>query len=140
MCRSYGIPYCLPSTCQPVAEGPRAEIVLASDWVTSSSLPDLIWVASWPPPHCWNSDGGLLPCSASGTLVVNCSFWIGTSLTVIFGLAAWKALATSCQTGRNGAVVPFSHQVRVTGPLELEPPPEPAPPLPPQAASVSAAA
>src|SRR3954471_6238464 len=60
--------------------------------------------------------GGLLDCSASGTLVVNCSFWIGSTLSVTFGLAAWKPVAAFCQTPLSGSDVPLCHHVSVTGP------------------------
>src|SRR3954447_19002261 len=63
--------------------------------------------------------GGLLDCSASGTLVVNCSFWIGSTLSVTFGLAAWKPCAACCQTPFRGSHVPLCHRVSVTGPSDL---------------------
>src|SRR6266567_5615484 len=81
--------------------------------------------------------GGLLDCSASGILVVNCSFWIGTFLIVTFGCAAWNELAMLCHTPRRGWVVPLFHQVRVTLPVELLDPLEVLE-LPPHAATAVA--
>ena len=60
--------------------------------------------------------GGLLDCNASGTLVVNCSFWIGSTLMVTSGFAAWKPSAACCQTPLSGSEVPLCHHVSVTGP------------------------
>jgi len=52
-CRSNGTPYCFPFTCQPCAAGPISLIQLDVDRVMSMTLPDVIWLDSWPPPHCW---------------------------------------------------------------------------------------
>src|SRR6185295_11000651 len=60
--------------------------------------------------------GGSLDCRASGTLVVNCSFWIGSTLRVTLGLAAWKPSAACCHTPLSGSEVPLCHHVSVTGP------------------------
>src|SRR5262249_51825328 len=77
--RLYGIPYCLPLTCQPWTELPRLPIHDLVSEVRSLTLPAWTWSASWPPPHCWKTSGGSDDCSATGILVVNCSFWIGTT-------------------------------------------------------------
>src|SRR6185437_3749809 len=45
-------PYCFPLTCQPAAALPSVPIQPDTYWVRSASLPDWIWVASAPPPHC----------------------------------------------------------------------------------------
>src|SRR5580692_4745802 len=82
-------------------------------------------------------EGGLLEASAAGTLVVNASFWMGTTWMVTLGCAWWKAAAACCQTGLSCPVLAFVHQVRVTCPL-LEV--AAVAPLLPQAARVSAAA
>src|SRR3954467_12460418 len=69
--------------------------------------------------------GGLLDWSASGTLVVNCSFWIGSTLIVTSGLAEWKPAAACCQTPLSGSDVPLCHHVSGTGPggfLVADPP------------------
>src|SRR5450756_553745 len=52
-CRSNGTPYCWPLTCQPAAALPSSPIQLDTDEVRFVSLPEVTWVASWPPPHCW---------------------------------------------------------------------------------------
>src|SRR5919197_954928 len=83
--------------------------------------------------------GGLLERRASGILVWNCSFWIGSILIVTFGLARWKSAATPSQTFLSGSVVPLCHQVSVTGPVSFFVAPELPPLLPPQAASATAA-
>src|SRR6185437_244781 len=51
-CWSYGTPYCFPLTCQPAAALPSVPIQPDTYWVRSASLPDWIWVAPAPPPHC----------------------------------------------------------------------------------------
>ena len=51
--RLYGMPYCLPLTCQPAAEPPMLLIQGATWLVMFMTLPALTWSASWPPPHCW---------------------------------------------------------------------------------------
>src|SRR5690348_11880326 len=78
--------------------------------------------------------GGLLDCSATGILVGNCSFWIGSTLIDTFGWALWKPVAVCAHTLLIGSVVPLCHHVSVTGPLALAGWPEPPPP-PPQAAA-----
>ena len=103
------------------------------------TLPDLTWVASWPPPHCWKMSGGLSDCRASGILVVNCSFWIGTTLNVTFGMGGVVGTGHFCQTPLSGLAVALFHHVSVTALPELEALPEPAPLLLlPHAARVSA--
>ena len=77
-------------------------------------MPDVNWVASWPPPHCWKMSGGLSDFRAIGILVVNRSLWIGFMLIVTLGCAAWNAVTTLCQTPSRGWVLPLFHQVRVT--------------------------
>ena len=52
-CRSNGTPYCWPLTCQPAAALPSSPIQPEANEVRFISLPDLTWVASCPPPHCW---------------------------------------------------------------------------------------
>src|SRR6266702_1399019 len=52
-CTSKGTPYCWPLTCQPAAAEPSWPIQLETAGVRLSSFPDLTWVASCPPPHCW---------------------------------------------------------------------------------------
>ena len=80
--------------------------------------------------------GGLLEARAGGTLVVNASFWSGSTWIVTFGCAAWNAVAACCQTVLSCPAVALVHQVRVTFPvLELAV----LPPLLPQAARASAA-
>src|SRR5687767_10614226 len=70
--------------------------------------------------------GGVLPCSASGTLVWNCSFWIGSIVNETSGWVLWKSSAICCQIVFIGSVVRLCHQVSVTGPsVEASPPPEP---------------
>jgi hypothetical protein len=58
-------------------------------------------------------------------LVVNCSFWIGTTLIVTFGWARWNAVAARCQIPFNGSAVPLCHQVIDTVPLPELPPFDP---------------
>src|SRR6201996_8457882 len=71
--------------------------------------------------------GGLLPSRASGILVSwRSSFWIGTSVILIFGWDASKPLMALVYTPCSGWLVALFHQVRV--PLaadlaELELPP-----------------
>src|SRR5215469_349230 len=89
---------------------------------------------------------GGLPCSASGILVVNCSFWIGTFLIVTPGCDASNDLITLFHTVRSCPEVALFHHVSVTawaddvllvvaaGLDELDPP------LPHAAAAVVAAA
>src|SRR5580693_2656419 len=113
-CWSYGMPYCAPLTCQPAAAWPSSVIQLDVSELRLASLPEVNWVASWPPPHCWKMSGGLSDFRAIGILVVNRSLWIGTTLTVTFGCDAWNAAATLSQTPSRGWVLPLFHQVRVT--------------------------
>jgi hypothetical protein len=91
----------------------------------SAILPDFIWSASAPPPHCWKRSGGVLPCSASGTLVWNCSFCSGSIVNEVFGWLLWKSSAICCHFDFIGSVVRLCHQVSVTGPSveASEPPP-----------------
>ena len=47
------MPYCLPFNCQAWAAEPTWPIQPELSLVRSATLPDGIWVANWPPPHCW---------------------------------------------------------------------------------------
>src|SRR5579862_7017108 len=114
------MPYWAPLTCQPAAAGPSSLIQFDESELRLASLPELNWVTSWPPPHCWKMSGGLSDFRAIGILVVNRSLWIGTTVIVTFGWVAWKAAATLCQTPRRGWVLPLFHQVRVTLTLLLD--------------------
>src|SRR5579863_4125550 len=114
------MPYCWPLTCQPVAAWPSSEIQPDASELRLASLPEVNWVASWPPPHCWKMSGGLSDFRAIGILVVNRSLWIGSMLIVTFGCEAWNAAATLCQTPSRGWVLPLFHQVRVTLALLLD--------------------
>src|SRR6266496_1027190 len=58
--------------------------------------------------------GGALPCRASGTLVVNCSFCSGSILNETFGCEAWYWSASFFHSVSAGSAVPLCHQVRVT--------------------------
>src|SRR5580658_8200277 len=73
--------------------------------------------------------GGLPESRASGILVVNCSFWMGTFWMMMSGWAVSKDLMTLCHTPRSGWAVALFHQVRVTLAL-LEPPVVPVVPDP----------
>src|SRR3954447_3220262 len=84
--------------------------------------------------------GGSLDCRASGTLVVNCSFWIGSTFMVTSGLAEWKPAAACCQTPLSGSEVPLCHHVSVTGPFAFLLAEPPLLLSPPQAAIVNAVA
>src|SRR6516225_8283690 len=114
------MPYCCPLTCQPAAAVPSWLIQLEVSELRLASLPDVNWVASWPPPHCWKMSGGLSDFRAIGILVTNRSLWIGLMLIVMFGCEAWNWAATLCQTPSRGWVLPLFHQVRVTLVLPLE--------------------
>src|ERR1700722_7356922 len=114
------MPYCWPLTCQPVAAWPSSLIQLDVSGLRLASLPDVNWVASWPPPHCWKMSGGLSDFRAIGILVVNRSLWIASTLIVTFGCDAWNSAATLCQTPSRGWVLPLFHQVRVTLALLLD--------------------
>src|SRR5580658_8851523 len=114
------MPYCAPLTCQPAAAAPSSPIQLDASELRLASLPEVNWVASWPPPHCWKMSGGLSDFRAIGILVVNRSLWIGTTLIVTFGCEAWNAAATLSQTPSRGRVFPLFHQVRVTLVVLLE--------------------
>ena len=65
------MPYCCPLTCQPAAAGPTSVIQLDASELRLVSLPEVNWVASWPPPHCWKMSGGVSDFRAIGILVVN---------------------------------------------------------------------
>src|SRR6202021_880351 len=65
--------------------------------------------------------GGLPESRASGILVVNCSFWMGTFWMMMSGWAVSKDLMTLCHTPRSGWAVALFHQVSVTLAL-LDPP------------------
>src|SRR5215469_14733689 len=114
--RLYGMPYCLPFTGQLAAALPSSPIQGLTSLVMSSTLPAATWVASWPPPHCWYTSGGVDDWRATGILVLNCSFCIGTTLTVMFGCDLWNSFATVCQNDRPGSVFALCHHVRVTSP------------------------
>src|SRR5580704_7347615 len=114
------MPYCWPLTCQPAAAWPSSLIQLDASELRLASLPEVNWVTSWPPPHCWKMSGGLSDFSAIGILVVNRSLWIASMLIVTFGWEAWNAATTLCQTPSRGWVLPLFHQVRVTLALLLE--------------------
>src|ERR1700722_8831258 len=114
------MPYCWPLTCQPAAAWPSSLIQLDVSGLRLASLPEVNWVASWPPPHCWKISGGLSDFRAIGILVVNRSLWIASMLIVTFGWEAWNAATTLCQTPSRGWVLPLFHQVRVTLALLLE--------------------
>src|SRR5262245_36265750 len=58
--------------------------------------------------------GGSPDWSATGILVLNCSFWIGTGLTVTSGCDLWKSSATFCQNAFWGPTVALCHQTSVT--------------------------
>src|SRR5580700_4109309 len=108
------MPYCWPLTCQPAAAWPSSLIQPDASELRSASLPEVNWVASWPPPHCWKMSGGLSDFRAIGIFVVNRSLWIGSMLMVTFGWEAWNPATTLCQTPSRGWVLPLFHQVRVT--------------------------
>jgi hypothetical protein len=56
-----------------------------------------------------------VPWSATWTLVLMSSFWIGCTWMVTFGFAAWKSSATFWNADFTGSVEPLCHQVNVTG-------------------------
>src|ERR1700722_18423183 len=114
------MPYCWPLTCQPAAAWPSSLIQPEVIELRLASLPEVSWVASWPPPHCWKMSGGLSDFRAIGILVVNRSLWIAFMLIVTLGCAAWNAATTLCQTPRSGWVLPLFHQVRGTFAVVLE--------------------
>ena len=103
-----------------MAAWPSSVIQLDVSELRLASLPEVNWVASWPPPHCWKMSGGLSDFRAIGILVVNRSLWIGSTLIVTFGWEAWNSAATLCQTPSRGWVLPLFHQVRVTLALLLD--------------------
>src|SRR5215831_16529275 len=81
---------------------------------TSATLPALTWSTSPPPPQFWNTSGGLFDCRASGILVVNCSFWSGTSWIVTPGWDFSNSLATWAQRALPAPWLALFHQTRVT--------------------------
>src|SRR6185437_3024485 len=105
------MPYCLPFACQPAAVAPSSLIQLETADVRSMTLPEVIWLVSWPPPHCWKMSGGLPPARAAGTFVLNCSFWIGSTVNFTLGCAAVESAAACAQSDVTGSVVPLCHQV-----------------------------
>src|SRR3954452_22845483 len=110
----YGIAYCWPFTCQPAAEPPMFLIHGATYLVRFATLCAFTWSTSWPPPQFWNTSGGLDDWSAIGILVVNCSFWIGTALTVTSGCSLWNSAATCVHSFSPAPCVALCHQTSVT--------------------------
>src|SRR4051812_40306839 len=113
--RLNGTPYCLPFTCQPAAAPPIVLIHGFTYFVRSATLCAFTWSTSSPPPHCWNTSGGLFDWSAIGIFVFcSASFWIGTDLTFTFGWSLWNSFATLFQSVSPTPCVALCHQTSVT--------------------------
>src|SRR5215475_4358698 len=84
----YGTAYCLPFTCQPAAEPPIVLIHGFTYLEMSATLPAFTSSTSAPPPHSWNTSGGLFDASAIGIFVC-CSTFVSnaTGLIVTSGCA-----------------------------------------------------
>src|ERR1700751_6303281 len=83
--------------------------------------------------------GGLLDSSASGILVGNCSFWIGTFWIVTFGWTFSKDAIVFFHTVTRSPVVALFQNVSVTFvPFALDAPPELEPEVPQAASPVTA--
>ena len=89
-----GSPYVRPSSCHPAAEPPMSSSSEPTSSVRSSRTPAATCSPICPPPHCWKMSGNSPVVSASASLALSSSFWMGTFSMVTFGWSASNPRAT----------------------------------------------